>query len=147
MNNNLELIKRKAHDLFDQFKFSGIDFTLDELVDKLRAKEERPVLLIDYLEEEKKRIEKRLGVDITPATCNKYKCSAKHVQQFLLTEFKVKNYALHRLDSSFLDKYFQYMASGLCSQHRYWMVAVCFCRFSGPFIALFTVSFQAIKAA
>jgi hypothetical protein len=48
----------------------------------------------------------RLGVDITPATCNKYKCSAKHVQEFLLTEFKVKNHALHRLYSSFLDKYF-----------------------------------------
>jgi site-specific recombinase XerD len=111
LNNNLDLIRRKANDLFDQFKYSGIDFTLDELVDKLRGKEERPVLLIDYLEEEKNRIEKRLGVDITPATCNKYKCSAKHVQQFLLTEFKVKNYALHRLDSSFLDKYFQYLRS------------------------------------
>ncbi|HTE25388.1 site-specific integrase [Flavitalea sp.] len=111
LNNNLELIKRKANDLFDQFKFSGGEFTLDELVDKLRGREERPVLLIDYLEEEKIRIEKRLGIDITMATCNKYKCSAKHVQEFLVKEFKVKNYALHRLDSSFLDKYFRYLRS------------------------------------
>jgi hypothetical protein len=34
LNNNLDLIKRKANDLFDQFKYSRIDFTLDELVDK-----------------------------------------------------------------------------------------------------------------
>ena len=109
LNNNLELIKRKAHDTFEQFKYAGIDFTLDELVDKLRGKEERPVLLMEYLEEEKKRIEKRLGVDITQATCDKYKRSAAHVQKFLLTEFKVKNYALQRLDSTFLEKYFQYL--------------------------------------
>jgi site-specific recombinase XerD len=111
VNNNLELIKRKAHDLFDEFKFAGLDFTLDEMVDKLRGKEARPTLLIDYLEEEKKRIQKRLGVDITPATCDKYKRSAAHVQDFLLKEFKVKNYALQRLDSSFLEKYFQYLRS------------------------------------
>ncbi len=109
LNNNLELIKRKAHDTFEQFKYSGLDFTLDELLDKLKGKEERPMLLMDYLEEEKTRIQKRLGVDITPATCDKYKRSAAHVQHFLLTEFKVKNYALQRLDGPFLEKYFQYL--------------------------------------
>jgi len=32
-------------------KFSGQPFTLDELVDKLKGKEEKPSLLIDYLQD------------------------------------------------------------------------------------------------
>ena len=38
LNNNLDLIKRTAHDTFEQFKYASLDFTIDELVDKLRGK-------------------------------------------------------------------------------------------------------------
>ena len=60
---------------------------------------------MEYLEEEKRHFDKWLGAS---ATSEEYKRSAAHVQKFLLTEFKVRKYALHRLDSVFLEKYFQY---------------------------------------
>lgn len=109
VNSNLDLIQRKAYEAFESLRFTGVSFTIDELVNKIKGKEEAPALLMDYLEEEKKRIKKRLGVDITPATYDKYRRSASHVQDFLQTEFKVKNYALHRIDGPFLEKYFQYL--------------------------------------
>ncbi|RZK09643.1 MAG: site-specific integrase [Flavobacterium sp.] len=109
VNDNLDLIERKAIDVFERMKYSGNQFTIDELVSKIKGDDEKPQLLMDYLEEEKVRIKKRVGVDITPATYDKYKRSASHVQHFLETEFKVKNYPLVRIDVPFLEKYFQYL--------------------------------------
>ncbi|MDB5196397.1 MAG: recombinase [Flaviaesturariibacter sp.] len=109
INDNLDLIERKGYEVFEAFRNRDREFTLDELMDKLQGKGDRPTLLMDYLEEEKEGLKKRLGVDITPATYDKYRRSASHVQTFLLTEYKVKNYALSRIDSEFLEKYFQYL--------------------------------------
>lgn len=109
INDNLDIIQRKAFEVFDALKYAMDSFTIDELVSKLKGEGERPLLLMDYLEEEKERIKKRVGVDITPATSDKYRRSASHVQNFLQTEYKVKNYPLARIDVTFLEKYFQHL--------------------------------------
>jgi hypothetical protein len=38
LNRNLDLIMRKANHAFDELKLSGNTFTLDELVDKIKAR-------------------------------------------------------------------------------------------------------------
>jgi hypothetical protein len=62
------LIQRKAFKAFDQLKYADEPFTIDELIDKLKGREEKPILLIDYLEEQKNKLTKRLRVDISVAT-------------------------------------------------------------------------------
>jgi hypothetical protein len=109
INQNLDLIIHKAHNVFDQLKFSGQSFTLDELVDKLKGKEERPALLIDYLHDANEKLKSRLHVDITQPTYKKYVRSANHMLRFLETTYKVKNYSLQKMDGPFLEKYFQYL--------------------------------------
>jgi hypothetical protein len=63
LNQNLDLILRKAGDAFDELKYSGDGFTIDELVDKVKGKEASPTLLIDYLEEADRKMLKRVGVE------------------------------------------------------------------------------------
>jgi site-specific recombinase XerD len=109
INANLDLVQRKTFETFESLKYSGIVFTIDELVDKIKGKDEKPTLLNEYLEEEKARLKKRLGIDITPATYDKYRRSASHVQAFLQLEYKVKTYPIQRIDVTFLEKYFQYL--------------------------------------
>lgn len=111
VNANLDLIQRKAFETFDQLKYADEPFTIDELVDKLKGKEEKPVLLMDYLEDQKLKLKKRLHVDISAATYDKYRRSASHMLEFLTKEFKVRNYSLSRIDKIFLEQYFQYLRS------------------------------------
>jgi hypothetical protein len=118
VNENLDLIQRKTFETFEHLKYNVVIFTIDELVDKIKGKDENPTLLNDYLEEEKIRMKKRLGVDITPATYDKYKRSASHVQNFLLLEYKVKNYPIQRIDVGFLEKYFQYLRTARNISHN-----------------------------
>ncbi|NOT50088.1 MAG: site-specific integrase [Chitinophagaceae bacterium] len=109
MNQNLQLILRKAIDAFDELKFSGNEFTIGELIDKIRGKEARPTLLIDYLEEGNQRMKKRIGSEILKVTYNKYKRSLEYMKDFLQAEYKVKNFGLQKLNAEFIERYFQYL--------------------------------------
>lgn len=109
INKNLELILYQAMQTFDQFKFSGTPFTIDALVTKLKGKEDRPTLLIEFLHNRSKELRKKSGIDITATTYEKYERSARFVVEFLEKEFEVKNYPLVSIDAKFLEAYFQYL--------------------------------------
>lgn len=109
INKNLELINYQAMQVFDQLKFSRTPFTIDELIAKLKGKEDRPALVVEYLNTRSKELKKKAGVDITPTTYEKYERCSRFVIDFLLTEFKIKNYSLVRVDGKFLEEYFHYL--------------------------------------
>jgi site-specific recombinase XerD len=109
INNNLELIRRKANHVFDQLRFSGEFFSIDDFVGKLKGKEQKPQLLIDFMEESNKKMLKRVRVEITKATYYKYKITAVYIREFLLENYKVNNYHLLKINVAFLDGYFRFL--------------------------------------
>jgi hypothetical protein len=44
INQNVDMIGHQAVNRFDELKFSGKSFTIDDLVNKLKGKEEKPTL-------------------------------------------------------------------------------------------------------
>lgn len=118
INRNLELIYRKAMNCFDEFRFSGSPFSIDELVDKLKGKESKPTLLIDYLEEGNQKMLKRVGNEIRKVTYYKYRRSLKYMQEFLMKEYKVKNFILQRLTTAFLEGYYQFLRNEKSISHN-----------------------------
>lgn len=111
INQNLELIQRKALNVFDAFRYSASNFTIDELVDKIKGKDKKPELLIDFLEEEIIKVKKRVNVDITLSSFYRYRRTLVYLKDFLLDEFKARNYTLKKIDLHFLETYFQYLRS------------------------------------
>ena len=109
INKNLELINHQAINRFDELKFTGNPFTLDELVNKLKGKEEKPTLLIEFLKTRNEELKLRAGVDIVQATYEKYERILRYMIDFLEKEYKVKNYLLAKIDSKFLEKYFHHL--------------------------------------
>ena len=109
LNNNLELVRRKASHVFDQLRFSGEFFSIDDFVDKLKGKEQKPQLLIDFMEEGNKKMLKRVGVEITQATYYKYKRTLVYIREYLLNYYKVNNFHLFKIDLPFLDGYFRFL--------------------------------------
>lgn len=109
INRNLEMITYKALQIFDQFKFSGNPFTIDDLVSQIKGQEQKPTLLVDYLQSRNKELKDRKGIDISAATYEKYERSLRFVIDFLEKEYKVKNYPLVKIDSRFLERYFQFL--------------------------------------
>jgi hypothetical protein len=50
VNQNLQIILQRANRAFGQLKFSGVPFTIDEFISKMKGIEEGPELLIDFLQ-------------------------------------------------------------------------------------------------
>src|SRR5580704_13216303 len=109
LNTNLDLILRKAHQCFDELKFSGVTFSIDELIDKIKDKEAAPILLLDYIQQCSERIKKRVNIDISKATLTKYKTCLMHMEAFLALEYRTKKFPMHSMNTKFLEKYFYYL--------------------------------------
>lgn len=73
-------------DAFDELRFSGNPFTIDELVNKIRSREARPTLLIEFLEEGIQKMKKRVGTEILEITYKKYKRGVVYVKELLQEE-------------------------------------------------------------
>jgi len=109
LNNNLALILKSANNSFDEMRFARESFTIGDLINKIKGKEEKPTLLIDYLKEGNKKMLKRVGTEIVKPTYNKYNRSLLYMEEFLGLEYKVKNFSLQKLSTEFFEKYFQFL--------------------------------------
>ncbi len=118
LNKNIEVIHRKAYEVFEKLKYSELPFSINELVCKIKGKEKAPSLLIDYLEICNEKINRRVGIDITRATFIKYRKSLHHLQDFLLKEYNAQNISLHGVTQKFLEKYFYYLRSDKNISHN-----------------------------
>jgi len=59
INRNLELINHQALNRYDELKFSGNPFTIDELVNKLKGREEKTDTAYRLFENQKQRIKSK----------------------------------------------------------------------------------------
>jgi site-specific recombinase XerD len=109
LNQNLSLILRKAANVFDELKFSGNDFTLSDLADKIRGSENKPQLLIDFLEQGNQKMKSRIGTEILVVTYKKYERSLRFMKNFLEFRYRVKNFNLQKVNADFLENYFHFL--------------------------------------
>ena len=118
LNQNLAIILQRAHNSFDEMRFSREVFTIGELIDKMKGKEDRPTLLVDYLREGNKKMLKRVGTEIIRPTYNKYNRGLIYMQEFLESEFKVRNFSLQKVNIEFIEKYFQFLRTDKNISHN-----------------------------
>lgn len=111
INKNLDIIKFKAIQFFDELKFREVPFTMGDLVNKIKGHEEKPVLLAEYLDKRKLELKQRVMVEISTATFEKYERVLRFALEFIKTEFNLKNYPLAQVDPKFLENFFQYLRS------------------------------------
>ncbi|HET6993929.1 MAG TPA: Arm DNA-binding domain-containing protein [Chitinophagaceae bacterium] len=83
INKNLERITQRAVHVLDQLKFSRTPFTIDELVSGLKGDEERPVLLVEYLQNRSKELGNQTEVNFGHATYENYDCCTRFVIDFM----------------------------------------------------------------
>ena len=108
-NQNLDSIRYKAIQVFDELKYKGLPFTMDDLIKKIKGIEEKPTLLAEFLEKRKIELKKRILIDITPTTYEKYERILRFVLDFVQFEYKLKSFPLVQVDAQFLERFFHYL--------------------------------------
>ncbi len=80
INRNLDAIHHKAKDRFDELRFSGDEFTIDDLMDRIREKEPPPQTLAEYMDLKLKELNDRVDIDLSKPTFYKYNRTKNYME-------------------------------------------------------------------
>lgn len=118
VNENLNEILYKCKEQFDKLKYAGRPFTLDELVSKIKGQEEKPQTIMRFLKDKAEEYSKRVSVDITAATHQKYTRCIKHMEDFLKKKYKKADIAITSITHEIILEFFYYLRTQKNNSHN-----------------------------
>lgn len=118
INQNLDEILHKCKELFDKLRYRGRAFTLDQFVMHIKGNEALPETIIGYLNRKTAELKERVGVDITPATLQKYHRCIKHMKEFLFAKYKKNDIAIGSVSSDMIMDFFYFLRTEKSNSHN-----------------------------
>ncbi len=109
INQQLHEITHHCRSVFEKLKIVYGDFSLNELVERLKGKEEAPETLWEYVTAKLNEIKHRVDVDLALTTYYKYQRTATYLKEYLDRKLSLKNIPLTRVDQAFLEGFFNHL--------------------------------------
>jgi site-specific recombinase XerD len=109
LNKKLQKLTQEASDHFDEFRYSRLEFSIDDLVEKIRGKNQPPDTLMGFVEEKIKEYKSRVDVDLSTPTWYKYQRVKNYLIEFLQTSRKMSNIPITRVDGQLLNQFYLYL--------------------------------------
>ncbi len=118
LNQKLERLLFECNEHFNALKYSGKVFFLNDLILRIKGKEELPPTIIAYLAYKAKELRLRVGVDITRSTLQKYLRCAKHLEEFLQSKYKHNDLNISAITETIITDYFYYLRVVKANSHN-----------------------------
>ncbi len=118
LNQKLERLLFECNEHFNALKYSGKIFFINDLVRRIKGKEELPPTIMAYLAYKAKELKLRVGVDITKATLQKYLRCAKHLEEFLQSKHKHNDLNISAITETTITSYFYYLRVVKTNSHN-----------------------------
>lgn len=109
INKQLRKILAAAESNFQKLKFSGEEFSLDDLIRLMKCKTPPPQTIQEYMVLKDAEQKKRIGIEITHTTWYKYKRTINYLSEFLLQKTGNKNIPVSRIDLDFIKSFFMFL--------------------------------------
>jgi site-specific recombinase XerD len=118
INQDLQRIHYNVREHFDELRFSGDIFTIDELVSKIKGQEEPPQTLLEYADAKLNDFQERVGLDISITTFYKYRRVIAYLREFLKQKHNISNIAVASVNSAFLNQFFKFLRIEKANSHN-----------------------------
>ncbi|MEO5891278.1 MAG: site-specific integrase [Ferruginibacter sp.] len=118
VNKEIFNILHKVKERFHELKYSGNDFTMDELVERVRGKEAPPQSLIEYIDIKLLELKDRVDFDLAQSTYYKYQRISRYLNDFLQVRRGVKNISVGNIDGEFLKQLFLFIRKEKKNSHN-----------------------------
>lgn len=110
LNAELALIKAKIEKAHLSIKLEGIDFTVDDILNKyLNKKIKKEDGVVNYFKKYLAKQKKMIGKDIKQATWNKFNYVCNHLASFIYNKYKKRDFPMEKLNQQFLDDFEYYL--------------------------------------
>jgi len=118
INKNLDDIAHRCKEKFEEMKYAGMPFILDQYIMNIKGNEQRPETILDYLGNKVDELKGRAGIDITAATVQKYTRCIKYIKEFLKQKYKNNDMTIASINNTFLMDFFYFLRTQKLNGHN-----------------------------
>jgi integrase len=117
-NKLLNASRARLLNIFTQLNYAG-NPSLDDLLDEFHGKRQsKDYYLLQLVTEHNDHIKKRIGIDYTESTFEKYQAMELRVTQYVKEHLEKKDISLKQLDRKFIANFFLYLKEVHHNQHN-----------------------------
>jgi len=117
-NQLLDICKNKLLKIFTQLCYAG-EVMIDDIVTAYHGKAEtKEQYLLKLVSEHNQHIKKRIGIDYTESTFEKYWAMEIRINQYVKDHLKKNDIPLRKLDRKFISNFFLYLKEVHRNQHN-----------------------------
>ena len=118
INKDLARIQNDIDERFIEMRRTIGDFSLGELIERLKGKSNAPQTIVEYLKIKIEDYQSRIGIDLAQTTFYKYRRTATYFQDFLFDKLGQKNLAVTRINKLLLEDFFKYLRKEKKNSHN-----------------------------
>ena len=118
INKDLARIQNDIDERFIEMRRTIGDFSLGELIERLKGKSNAPQTIVEYLKIKIDDYQGRIGIDLAQTTFYKYRRTATYFQDFLFDKLGQKNLAVTRINKLLLEDFFKYLRKERKNSHN-----------------------------
>ena len=118
INKDLARIQNDIDERFIEMRRTIGDFSLGELIERLKGKSNAPQTIVEYLKIKIDDYQSRIGIDLAQTTFYKYRRTATYFQDFLFDKLGQKNLAVTRINKMLLEDFFKYLRKEKKNSHN-----------------------------
>ena len=109
LNRYMDTIKARIHKIQQRLIDDGCEITAQSIKNIYLGKNSNQKMVLKIFQEHNDKVEKLIGKDFAPGTAERYRTARKHVKDFILKEYKMKDIPVKDVDHSFITGFEYYL--------------------------------------
>lgn len=110
-NNYLDVLRNKIFDIQQHLLRRDIKITAEAIKKSYLGTDEKKMMLLEVFQNHNEQIEMLIGKEYAISTVKKYKTAYKHLKNFLVYKFKIKDISIDKVNHSFITNFEFYLKS------------------------------------
>lgn len=109
INRYIIAIKNKIYQIEQNLIHQGLAVTAKAIRDVYLGKGSNDKMLVQIFQEHNDKVEKLVGKDFAAGTLERYRTAKKHIENYILQEYKVKDISVKEVDHKFITGFEYYL--------------------------------------
>lgn len=109
LNKYLAAIETKLHKIQEQLSESKALVTSEKIKNVYLGKGKKDKMVLQIFQDHNNQVEKLVGKDFAPGTLERYKTAKKHVEDYIVQEYNLKDIFVREIDHQFITGFEYYL--------------------------------------
>lgn len=118
INRTLDIMKNRVHEIHQSLLLSKEDLDVVLIKNTYLGRTEVRKSILEMFDEHNSRMERLLGKEYSYRTLQRYNTTKKHLETFIFSQYKAKDYPVKDIDVNFINSFIYYLKTELDLSHN-----------------------------